>query len=74
MNTDFGEGFERAYANSIGFIYALIADGKKEVAREILEAIKKHARSTYLLSDPPKIMLEILEQDLDRIIQEVTEE
>ena len=45
-----------------------------EVAREILEAIKKKARHNYLLSYPSKIMLEILEQDLIKIIQEVQED
>ena len=71
---DLGEGFERAYVDGIGFIDVLIADGKKEVATKILEAIKKKAKTRYLLSDPPKIMLEILEQDLIKIIQEVQEQ
>lgn len=64
---DMGEGLKRAYDDGY-------ADGKKEVATKILEAIKKKARTGYLLSDPPKIMLEILEQDLIKIIQEVQED
>lgn len=60
-------GLERAYDDGY-------ADGKKEVATKILDAIKKKARTGYLLSDPPKIMLEILEQDLIKIIQEVQED
>lgn len=49
---------------------------RAEIAREILEAIKKKALGVcvYKLCYPPKTMIEIFEEDLIKIIQEVTEE
>lgn len=41
MNTDLGEGFKRAYVDGIGFVDALIADDKKEVAREIFAQLEE---------------------------------
>ena len=67
MNEGAGVWYAKAFYNA-GYRKA------SEVVREILEAIKKKARHNYLLSYPSKIMLEILEQDLIKIIQEVQED
>lgn len=52
----------------------IVKNTKKKVAEEIFNRIKEKGRARYLLSEPPKIMLEILSQDLIQIIQEVQEE
>ena len=47
---------------------------KDDTVRKMQQRVKEKAKSIYLLSDPPKIMLEIREDVLDQIADELIKE
>lgn len=48
-------------------------NAERRTVRQMKERIKEEAKSIYLLSDPPKIMLKIREDVLDQIAKEMVE-